>query len=141
MTYTLADYQREKAICDKARAYWEANATFSRGGWSSMSAELCAHPDYAAADNAMRGRVEQFEILRDLPDCVSVYVASDGRTLTTWTGDVLGYARETSRWRVNSAYGSHMRHYVATIGGREYSGRGFGAGMLLNLRAKRARAA
>jgi hypothetical protein len=50
-------YAIERAICDKAAAYWEANATYSRGGWSSMSAELSAHPDYAACSNEMRGRI------------------------------------------------------------------------------------
>lgn len=58
--YTETDYRRERAICDKASAYWVANAGYAKNGWSSLSAEKAAHPDYAACDNEMRGRVEQW---------------------------------------------------------------------------------
>ena len=98
MTYTESEYLRERAICDKANAYWQANATHGRSG-SSMSAELAAHPDYAACDNAMRGRVEQFEILRDMPEKFTAYLANTGHDsagdnlpVTVWTGDALGTA-------------------------------------------------
>ncbi len=115
---TAEVYATERAICDRA-------------GASSLPAEA------AGCDNAMRGRVEQYEILTARPDRLTVYVGSDGATVTTWTGDALGTAYETSRWRVRSYVGSHMHSYRVRIAGRTYVGRGFGASMSLNLRAAR----
>ena len=134
---TAETYATERAICDRADAYWRANATFGRDGGSSLPAD--ARLGYAAigCDNAMRGRVEQYEILTTLPDRLTVYGGSDGATVTTWTGDALGAAYETSRWRVRSYVGSHMHSYRVRIGGKHYVGRGFGPGMVLNLKAAR----
>lgn len=133
---TSEQYAVEKAICDKATAFWKANATYNRGMSSSLSAGLAAHPDYAACDNAMRGRVEQYELLRDLPEAFLAYLSEvDGRLrVTVWTGLPLGYATRGPSWRVDSAYGTHMSQYHAVINGREYTGRGFGQGMSIRLR-------
>lgn len=146
-TIDAATYEIERAICDKAAAYWKANASFSRGGASSMGAGKASHPDYAACDNAMRGRVEQYEILRDMPERISAYIGDGKRNgmgcdrivgqtfpVTVWTGDVLGYCTMGNGWRVNSVYGSRVYQVYATIKGREYTGRGFGSGMCVNLR-------
>ena len=141
-------YAIERAICDKAQAFWNVNATFSKNGWSSLSAELAQHPDYAACDNAMRGRVEQYEILRDLPEQLTAYVSSEQtreqrdatnyiacrRYVTTWTGDILGECYLGSGWPVRSFIGPRMYQATAWIGGREYTGRTFGPGMCINLR-------
>ena len=147
-TISPAQYERERAICDKAAAYWQANATFARSGASSMSRELASHPDYAACDNAMRGRVEQYEILRDLPETICAYIGTrEGGSypVTTWAGDVLGYATKGATWRVAGYVGTHMSMFYARIGGREYAGRGYGEGMYITLRetaaSKRAKAA
>jgi hypothetical protein len=157
-TISPEQYVIERAIRDKAAAYWQANATFARNGASSMSQELCQHPDYAACDNAMRGRVAQFELLRDMPETIAAYIgkakgngmgcdraSGQSYTVTTWTGDLLGYATKGAAWRVNSYIGSHMAMFYARIGGREYVGRGFGEGMSIVLRetaaSKRARKA
>lgn len=134
MTYTQADYKRERAICDKAQAYWQANATHGRGG-SSMSAELAAHPDYATCDNAMRGRVEQFEILRDLPAKLCAYMSSDAKHVTTWAGDVLGQAWVTSSRPIGGFTSSRYYYGRARIGGKLYTWQGHGAGMFMHLRA------
>lgn len=140
MAYTQQDYERERAICDKAAAYWQANATFTRGGYSSMSQELCAHPDYAACTNEMRGRVEQWELLRDLPEKFGAYLSSDSRHITTWTGDVLGSAWILSS-RPNRGFVSSRYYYGrANIGGKLYSWQGNGEGMLCRLRALKAAA-
>lgn len=144
-TLSPEQYAIERAICDKAQAFWNANATFSKSGWSSMGPELAAHPDYAACDNAMRGRVEQYEILRDLPEKVLAYIGkpeseSNWRAavpylVTVWTGERIGIAYETGRWKTPRSYvSSHMHQYRATIGGREYTGRGAGVGMCIVLR-------
>ena len=56
--------------------------------------------------------------------------------LNDWHGKRLGTWRSTSRWRVNSVYGTHMHQIVATLDdGRTYTGRGFGIGM--SFRGKR----
>lgn len=134
-------YAIERAICDKAQEYWKNNATYSKSGWSSLPAELAAHPDYTACDNAMRGRVEQYEILRDLPDVILAYIGEPrgngiglSYPVTVWTGLEIGTATRGAKWRVNSCIGTHMAQFYARIGGREYTGRGFGAGMCIKLR-------
>ena len=66
MAYTESDYQRERAICDKAAAY--AEQFRQRNGWIVIPREAALHPDYVDCDNAMRGRVEQYELLRDMPE-------------------------------------------------------------------------
>lgn len=132
---TPEQYAIERAICDKAHAYRMANATYDRDGWSTLSKVLAAHPDYAACDNAMRGRVEQYEVLRDLPERFSAYVSADGAQVTTWTGDILGSAKVTASWRTGRR--TCMYQYVVTVGGKRYTGRCQGAGMLLNLQARK----
>ena len=134
---TETQYAEFCAICDKAQEYWKANATYSKSGWSSMSAELSAHPDYSACTNGMRGKVEQFEILRDLPDQLTAYVGSNSLSVTTWTGDKLGGLWQKSVWR--NCYGTRMYSYRASIGGKEYTGRSQGAHCIINLRAVKCR--
>ena len=134
---TQSQYEIERAICDKAHAY--AKATMA-GKRNYMTADECAHPDYAACNNAMRGRVEQFEILRDLPDTIVAYIGTKEPSrlsvdVGVWTGDKLGVAYQTSSWRVNSYVDNVMYAYRAKIGNREYVGRGFGQGMSIVLRA------
>lgn len=135
-------YAIERAICDKAFAYWKANATYSRGGWSSLSAEKAKHPDYAACDNDMRGRVEQYELLRDLPEKLSAYIGSRepngmgidkevGRTypVTVWTGLAIGFCTLVSHYSRRKRFQCY-----ATISGRDYTGSTEGVGMFVNLR-------
>lgn len=148
MAYTQADYERERAICDKANAYWQANATFTRGGWSSLSADLAAHPDYAACDNAMRGRVEQFELMRDLPESFTAYLETgkpDGQgarlAVQVWTGDNLGYAVVHTVGARRSQMGERQRYGRAVIGGKVYRWQGPGAGMYARFRAVKGKAA
>jgi hypothetical protein len=134
---TPEQYAIEREICERATVYWKANADYGRGGWSRLSAEKAAHPDYAACSNEMRGRVEQFEILTNPPERLGVYIskAPDGSLrVTVWTGIELGRAYVTSSWRINSPLSSRMYQYAATIAGREYTGRGMGEGMFVSLR-------
>lgn len=141
MVYTESDYLRDRAICDKANAYWQANASHSRSG-SSMSAELAANPDYAACTNAIRGRVEQFEILRDLPEKFTAYLASTGADMpgnnlpvTVWSGDVLGTAWVYTIGKRRNMCGDRQRYGRARIGGKIYAWQGPGAGMYAHFRA------
>lgn len=158
MTTAILDsarYEIERAICDRAAAY--ADSIMRPAGGPSrnwLSAEEAAHPDYAACDNAMRGRVEQFEILRDLPETIFAYIGNPAcesncraavpYPVTVWTGDRIGTAYESARWKTPGSYvSSTMHQYRATIGGRQYTGRGPGVGMYVRLRetaaSKRAR--
>lgn len=138
-------YERERAICDKAQAY--AEKIMCEGGGKRkrnyLTGEEAQHPDYAACDNDMRGRVEQYEILQDPPETFVAYIDSDNAA-SVWTGrKVSTSGRCVSSWRVNSHYGPRMYQYRFRIAGREYTGRGFGAGMAIVLRetakSKRAR--
>lgn len=134
-----ATYAIERAICDKAEVY--------RAGRTVITAEEAKHPDYAACDNAMRGRVEQYELRTNPPETFVAYVGKAKRNgmgvdrivgqsygLTTWMGDELGNATLGSSWRVNSYVGSRMYQIYAWMSGREYTGRGFGEGMAVVLR-------
>lgn len=132
---TESEYVRERAIVDTAAAYWNRvapNRTY-------LTAEEAAHPDYAACGNAMRGRVEQYEILTDPPERFTAYVSSDGLKLTTWTGGYLGRATLGHGWTWPPGYGARLHQIYAYVVGadgvrREYTGRGQGAGMYVNLR-------
>lgn len=145
---SAAQYEIERAICDKAQAY--AESIMSNGGAKRtrnyMTAEEAKHPDYAACNNDMRGRVDQFEILRDLPQKLTAYIGSRepngmgcdreiGRSfpVTVWTGLQIGNCtlvehKGSSRFKFDRTYQCY-----ATIGGREYTGRTAGVGMYVNL--------
>lgn len=131
MIYTQADYERERAICDKAEAY--ARATMATRGPKCcyLTKEEAAHPDYAACDNAMRGRVERFEIFRDKPARLYAYLNSDCTAVTTWPGDNLGSA---SVEHYRTAGGKRRVRIETTIAGARYKGFGEGAGMFCKLR-------
>lgn len=136
--YTESDYRRERAICDKAREYMERNSELTPSGGYCLSADKTKHPDYAACNNEMRGRVEQWEILHNPPEKLSAYVERGGK-LIVWTGAQIGTCSTTTKWRVQSYVGGEMHQISARIAGvdgsvREYTGRGFGVGMLVNLR-------
>lgn len=130
-------YATERAICDKAAAYWSAHASYIRGSASALSAELAKHPDYAACDSAMRSRVQQYELLRDKPARFAAYIGKDG-FLTTWCGDKLGVAMPMSTWKTPRSYvSSTMTEYHVVMAGRKYHGRCAGEGMSILLRAMR----
>lgn len=134
MNYTQADYERERAICDKANAYIDKFR--GKNGWVSIPTGMQHPPYYSACDNAMRGRVEQFEILRDLPAKFSAYLSSDGKHITCWPGNVLGSAWAiSSRPAGGSVYSCRYYYGRANIAGKLYAWQGFGEGMLCHLRA------
>jgi hypothetical protein len=140
MSYSENDYQRERAICDKTMAY--AEKFRQKNGWIVISEEDALHPDYAACDNAMRGRVEQFEILRDLPEKFSAYLesgaddnAGSNLAVIVWTGDILGRAWVYTVGKRQSMSGDRQRYGRARIGGKLYAWQGPGAGMYAIFRA------
>lgn len=132
---TASDYARERAIVDTADAY-RSRVAPSR---TYLTAEEAAHPDYASCDNAMRGRVEQYEILADPPERFTAYVSSDEKRITTWTGGELGSLTLGLGWVVRSCFGSRMYQGEARIRASDgttyvYTGRTFGGGMCISLR-------
>ncbi len=141
-TLSPEQYAIERAACDAANAAWQR---ITGGKRNYITAEEAQDPAYAACDNAMRGRVEQFEILTNPPESFVAYMGEPDRQatnyvacrpwpVTTWTGNRLGYARCTAKWRVRSWTGSHMHQFRAQIAEREYTGRGFGEGMCVVFR-------
>ncbi len=56
------------------------------------------------------------------------------RYLTDFEGKRIGYCALSTSWRVNSYIGTHMYQIYATVDGVDYTGRGFGEGMCVNLR-------
>jgi hypothetical protein len=142
---TPETYAIERAAVDKADETMRRMApdVANRGGY--LPVEISRHPDYAAVDNAMRGRVNQYELLNDTPESFVAYVGKlhartdsayglGSRDLTTWTGDVIGTVTLGAGWRVQSYIGSRMFQAYARVNGREFTGRTFGEGMLVSLR-------
>lgn len=56
------------------------------------------------------------------------------RELTDWHGKVIGTCYLSSSWRVRSYIGTYMHQIYARVDGVDYTGRGFGEGMAVNLR-------
>lgn len=130
--YTETDYQRERAICDKAEAY--ARATMA-GKRNYLTPEECAHPDYSACNNDMRGRVEAYELQRDKPDAFSAYVTEKAE-VTAWPGNVLGAIRQRGRWVRSGFGGAKWRPVVfRAVWGRTYYGREYDTMQLVRFRA------
>lgn len=130
-------YKRERAICDAAAAYSESLMCDSSGKRvrNYITAEEAAAPVYAKCSNEMRGRVDQWETLHNPPERFVAYIGSDGRSVTVWTGLALGAAWIVSSWPTPRSWqGSRRYAYGARIAGREYAGRGFGAGMAICLK-------
>ena len=128
-------YASERDICDKAQAYAERVMTSGSKRRNFLTKEEAAHPEYVACDNAMRSRVEQYELLTTRPGRFSAYVGKGG-TITTFTGDVLGTATPTSTWKTPRSFVSQtMTQYRVTMAGRAYTGRCGGEGLHIALRA------
>ena len=65
---------------------------------------------------------------------VARHGATSRRELTDWHGNVIGTCFLSSSWRVRSYIGDRMYQIYATINNTTYTGRGFGEGMVVNLR-------
>lgn len=65
---------------------------------------------------------------------ILAYVGVDNFTITTWDGKALGKCSLGKGWPVRSYLGKRMYQIYATIDGKQYTGRGFGAGMSVVLR-------
>ena len=156
---TPEQYAQERALVDAASAY--AESVMREGGSKRarnyLTAEESAAPVYAAVNNDMRGRVEQFEILNNPPEVIFAYIGACNNNgigidrtrgasypVTVWTGRAIGYATRGATWRTPRSYiSSTQSQFYARIAGREYTGRGAGEGICIKLRetaaSKRAR--
>jgi hypothetical protein len=67
----------------------------------------------------------------------AAYLSGDGRTVTGWPGYVLGHV--TREYQTREGFGGRTTRVYARIDGRTYSGRGTGRGMLIRLRALKAK--
>lgn len=135
----VEQYERERKLVSAAADY--AEFIMREGGAKRkrnyLTKEESANPIYAAVDNAMRGRVEQFETLSNVPYRIFAYLGKNGK-VTTWQGDILGTFRVVSHWLMpNSAYTSRMYAVNATIGGKHFTGRGLGEGMCIALKVRK----
>ena len=128
---TNAAYVVERAICDKANKY---RNDITLGKRNYLTAIEAKHKDYKDCTNAMRGRVEQYEILNGKYDYFVAYL-NDDYAATTWTGDLLSHDSVcTGEWSINSYLSNTMSQHTFKIGKREYTGRGLGKGMSIILR-------
>lgn len=131
---TPETYAAERAICDKANAY--AAQFIQPNGWTIIPAKAAGHPDYAACDNAMRSRVELFELNRDQPERFSAYLVDQNAftDVTTWAGDKLGDVTYGGPRHRNNFGGRWRQVTVRTIWGQTYTGREYDSRQLVNLR-------
>lgn len=91
-----------------------------------------AHPlPFPEIGNAETGKVEQYRIRQELPDSFGAYLSGDGKTVTVWTGEPLGYLLGTYQR-------SRCRRFVTfafRMNGRDYHARGAGRGMYCGCKA------
>jgi hypothetical protein len=91
------------------------------------------HPlPFPDVGNEQTGKVEQYRLREEKPDAFGAYLSSDGKAVTTWTGDVLGFVmgsvvRDRSR-RENYRFSFRMN-------GRDYYAQGSGCGMYCGCKA------
>ena len=96
--YSLETYQQERALLNKAQAYWDSVQKHN-----SITAAQAKHPDYTAVDNDMKSRVETWEFQHELPDKYFAYcdVQSTRILITTWMGQILADGYRTGEYRSN----------------------------------------
>lgn len=147
-SYPTAQYRRERKLIDALNAWLGDRNSYHP---SELPRRL------RQVDNAMRSRVERFELYRDKPEKIVAYIGQPNRNgmgldrvfgqsypVTVWTGEPIGFATLGTSWRkYGSHWGTHMHQFYARIDDREYTGRNMGAGMAIVLRetaeSKRAR--
>lgn len=143
MDYTPAQYRKERALVtaewEWTRAAMAANGP--RANYVTAEQSKAKPKRLRCVDNDMRGRVEQFEILRDLPESFCAYLdcGPDGigarLAVTCWPGNPLGYAVVHTVAKRGNQWGERQRYGRAVIGGKVYRWQGQGAGMFARFRA------
>lgn len=144
---TQAEYEEFRAKIDAADSAFKrlAPKVWEHGG--AIPECVTRDPAWSQVNNDIRSAVEQFRILTELPETIVAYIGKRrdngmgvareigaSYPVTTWMGLQIGNATRGATWRVNSFVGTHVSQFYARIGGREYTGRGFGEGMSIVLR-------
>lgn len=130
---TQKQYAAERAIVDAAETY--AREIMRGGKRTFLTPDEAANPLYAACDNAMRGRVEQYDVLTTCPDRVFAYVSfetydgaprvgdpkrGDRAKVRVWTGLDIGEGLVENVWRAGR--GDRRAALRITIAGARYVG-------------------
>lgn len=91
-----------------------------------------AHPlPFPDIGNEETGKVEQYRLRRDRPDSFGAYLSSDGKRVTVWTGETLGFVMGT----VRKDRGRENYRFSFRMNGRDYYCMGGGTGMYCGCKA------
>lgn len=94
--------------------------------------DLKTHPyPFPDVGNAETGKVEQYRLRQEKPDSFGAYLSGDGRAVTTWTGDILGYVIGIPR----RSSDNRVTLFSFRMAGRDYHCRGAGYGMYCGCKA------
>lgn len=95
------------------------------------SAKFRARLPFPEIGNEETGKVEQYRLREERPDKFSAYLSSDGKRVTVWTGETLGYV-------IGVPYRSRdnrLTYFSFRMSGRDYHARGSGYGMICHATA------
>lgn len=81
--------------------------------------------------NTETGKVEQYRLYEEKPDGFGAYLSGDGKAVTTWTGDILGYLFGPP----NRSRCGRFVTFAFRMNGRDYHARGSGRGMYCGCKA------
>lgn len=108
----------------------DANQKFMRNAPNPRDPET--HPlPFPDVGNDETGKVEQYRLREEKPDRFGAYLSSDGKRVTTWTGDTLGYVMGT----VNEPRFATRVSFSFRMAGRDYYAQGGGRGMYCGCKA------
>ena len=107
-------------------AYIETNCTIEHEGKSFEAGGAFVNENYAV------GYVG--ELLNVNTSGTAMRVTNGTRALTNWHGEQIGTCYISTGWPIRSYIGSRMYQIYARINGVDYTGRGFGEGMSVNLK-------
>lgn len=96
-------------------------------------------PDYLnPPSNMLLSHAERVSFVLEAPAKYHAYLSSDGKRITTWTGETLAEVTRITRYRVtNSPYTNERGTFRAeAIDGRTYTGRHNGPGMHCTMAVK-----
>lgn len=105
--------------------YIETDCTITHEGKTFEAGGAVVTPDYAIA-----------YVGKTLGDGMGVdrHGSTSRRALNDWHGNQIGTCYISKSWPIHSYIGSRMCQIYARINGVDYTGRGFGEGMSVNLK-------
>jgi len=130
-SYRAADYKRESralAAYDRwSRQFIQSN------GWTVIPADKKPRGIAATVDNAMRSRVERYQIFTSPAESMVAYIGDRapngmgidrqmGRTypLTVWTGEVIGYATLGTPYYIRGTKVHRVYAWIHDAAGNEH---------------------